>query len=73
MNEITCTITREIEVLSESAGGWQLELNEVSWNGAAPKLDIRRWKSDHKSGKGVTLTREEATKLLAALGKELAG
>lgn len=72
MKEITCTITREIEVLSESTAGWKLELNEVSWNGAASKLDIRRWKPDHKSGKGVTLTREEAEKLLEALKKELA-
>lgn len=73
MKDLTCNITREIGVLSESAAGWRLELDEVSWNGAAPKLDIRRWKPDHKSGKGVTLTPEEAKKLLEALRKELAG
>lgn len=73
MKDFACNITRETAVLSESAAGWRLELNEVSWNGAAPKLDIRRWKPDHKSGKGVTLTPEEAKKLLEALRKELAG
>ena len=71
MKEITCIITRKLGELSESAAGWRLELNEVSWNGAEPKLDIRRWKPDHKSGKGVTLTREEGRKLLETLKKEL--
>ena len=72
--KLTYTITREIAVLSENTSGWRLELNEAAWNGAAPKLELRRWGPGHdKCGKGVTLTREEATKLLAALGKELAG
>lgn len=73
MKDLICNITRKIAVLSESAAGWRLELNEVSWNGAAPKLDIRRWKPDHKSGKGVTLTPKEAQNLLEALQKEVAG
>lgn len=73
MKEFTCNITREIAVLSENANSWQLELNEVSWNGAAPKLDIRRWKPDRKSGKGVTLAPKEAQNLLEALQKEVAG
>ena len=72
--DITCTITREIAVVSENASGWRLELNEVSWNGAAPKLELRRWGPGHdKSGKGVTLTQEEAVGLLKALKKELLG
>lgn len=73
MKEFTCNITREIAVLSEHDKGWRLELNEVSWNGAAPKLDIRRWKPDHKSGKGVTLTPTEAQNLLESLQREVAG
>ena len=59
-------IVEEIGVLSENAKGWRKELNLVSWNGAAPKYDIREWAPDHeKMGKGVTLTKEE----LAALKK----
>lgn len=52
--------------------GWATELNEVSWNGAEPKYDIRRWNADHtKMGKGITLTKAEATSLLLALQEEL--
>ena len=69
---IDCKITREIAVLSSKYNGWQLELNEVSWNGGAPKLEVRHWSPDHeKCNKGVTLTREEAKVLLAALQEEL--
>ena len=70
--EINCNITREIAVLSSNHNGWQLELNEVAWNGGAPKLEIRRWAPNHeKCNRGVTLTAEEAKKLLSALQKEV--
>ena len=53
-------IVEEIGVLSENAKGWRKELNLISWNGAAPKYDIREWAPEHeKMGKGVTLTKEE--------------
>ena len=69
---IECTITRKLAVLSSNQNGWQLELNEVSWNGDPPKLDLRRWNADHtKCNKGITLTRKEAENLLAALQEEL--
>ena len=72
--KLTCTIVREIAVLSENASGWRLELNEATWNGAAPKLELRRWGPGRdKCGKGVTLTREEAAGLLKALNKEMLG
>ena len=36
----------------------------VSWNGAAPKYDLREWSSEHsKMGKGVTLSEEELSVL----------
>lgn len=48
-------------MISTSTKGWTKELNIVSWNGAAPKYDIRDWAQDHeKMGKGITLTEEEA-------------
>ena len=69
--EINCEITREIAVLSSSQSGWQLELNEVAWNGKKARLELRRWAPNReKCNRGVTLTEEEAKKLLSALQKE---
>ena len=69
---IECTIPRKLAVLSSIQNGWQLELNEVSWNGGRPKLEVRRWNADHtQCNKGVTLSRNEAENLLAALKEEL--
>ncbi|MBQ7990435.1 MAG: YdbC family protein [Oscillospiraceae bacterium] len=69
MADIKYEIMREIGVLSENARGWRKELNLVSWNGAAPKYDIREWAPDHeKMGKGITLTAEEL-KQLASLAE----
>lgn len=64
MADIKFEIKEELGVLSESAKGWQKELNLVSWNGAAPKYDLRDWAPGHeKMGKGVTLTSDEVAKL----------
>ena len=69
--DIQFEIIRHIGDLSApSEKGWTKELNLVSWNGGAPKYDIRDWSEDHtKMGKGVTLTAEQAKKL----GELLAG
>lgn len=64
MPDIKYDIIEEIGVLSENSKGWRKELNKISWNGAAPKYDIRDWAQNHeKIGKGITLTEEEAAKL----------
>ena len=64
MADFKYEIIEEIGVLSENAKGWRKELNKISWNGGAPKYDIRDWAPNHeKMGKGVTLTEEEAVKL----------
>lgn len=56
MADIKYEIIEELGVLSESAKGWQKELNLISWNGAEPKYDLRDWAPNHeKMGKGVTL------------------
>ena len=69
-NEIKYEITQELGILSESSKGWKKELNLISWNGAAPKYDIRDWAPGHeKMGKGITLTPEEAEKLKDILNK----
>lgn len=60
MADIKYDIIEEIGVLSENAKGWRKEINLISWNGAAPKYDIREWAPEHeKMGKGVTLSKEE--------------
>lgn len=70
MAEFQYEIKEEIGVISESKSGWRKEVNLVSWNGAAPKIDIRDWAPNHeKMGKGITLSTEEARKLLDLLQK----
>ena len=71
-NEIKYDIIEELGVLSESAKGWTKELNLISWNGGAPKYDVRDWAPEHeKMGKGVTLSEEEARKLAKLLATKL--
>lgn len=64
MAEFQYEIVEKIGVLSESSKGWTKELNRISWNGGAPKYDIRDWAPDHeKMGKGVTLSDDEVKAL----------
>lgn len=70
MAEFRFEITQNIGVLSESKSGWTRELNMVSWNGAAPKYDIRDWSPDHeKMGKGISLSEEELETLRELLNE----
>lgn len=70
MAEFKYEIVEEIGVISENAKGWRKELNRISWNGAAPKYDIRDWALEHKKmGKGVTLSDEEVVSLKEILSK----
>jgi len=63
-NDIKYEIVEEIGVLSENAKGWRKEVNKISWNGAAPKYDIRDWAPGReKMDKGVTLSEEEMAEL----------
>ena len=72
MKEIQYEIVREIAVLSTGDSGYTKEINLMAWNGNEPKYDIRSFSpAREKCGKGITLTRAEAEKLLAALKKEL--
>ncbi|MBO4355503.1 MAG: YdbC family protein [Clostridia bacterium] len=66
--EFKFEIVKRIATLSTEPSGWSKELNLVSYNGAAPKYDIRTWDPDHqKMGKGVTLSEEEVALLKEAL------
>ena len=73
MADIKFNIAKHFGVISEGTNGWKMELNMVSWNGRTPKLDVRDWSQGHeKMGKGVTLTREEAEKMVSLLNLALA-
>ena len=62
--DFTFEILAEIGVISERAKGWRKELNLVSFNGNAPKYDLREWAPNHeKMGKGITLNEEELEQL----------
>ena len=72
MADIKYDIVNEFGVLSENAKGWRKEVNLISWNGGAPKYDIRDWAPDHeKMGKGTTLSEEEMKNLKEILGELL--
>jgi len=68
--EITCNITKSLEVLGENERGYTKEVNLVSWNNASAKLDIREWHPEHeRCGKGITLSESEGRKLMDSLFK----
>ncbi|MDR2159387.1 MAG: hypothetical protein LBP23_04895 [Treponema sp.] len=72
MADFNFDVLKSYGVLSESRGGWKKELNLVSWNGREPKFDLREWEPGHeKMGKGITLSRDEAIKLMELLGRAL--
>lgn len=72
MADVKYEIKQQIGEISTSPKGWSKELNLVSWNGAAPKYDIRDWAPEHeKMGKGITLTEDEARTLYSLLGEAL--
>lgn len=65
MQQFDFHIEQHIAVLSES-GSLTLELNRVAFGGNPAKLDLRRWR-EGKPLKGVSLTDEEAKRLLEVL------
>lgn len=70
--EPTYEVLEECGTISTNDKGWELKLRYLSWNGNAPKYDLRPWKEEEngeKCGKGITLTGEELEALLAVLQK----
>lgn len=68
-DDFSFSIEEHIGVVSQGKGGWQVELNLVSWSGREAKYDIRSWSPDHqKMGKGITMTREELQTLGQIIG-----
>ncbi len=68
MADFKYEITERIAILSENNRGWTKELNKVSWNGRAPKYDLRDWSHETgKMGRGITLSDEEVSNLREVL------
>ena len=71
-DDFSFEITQSFGTVAEGKGGWNLELNLVSWGGRPAKYDIRSWSPDHqKMGKGITLTKEELESLKKLLNEAL--
>ncbi len=69
-DDFSFEITQSIGQVAEGKGGWNMELNLVSWGGRPAKYDLRSWSPDHeKMGKGITLTKEELLALKDLLNK----
>lgn len=59
-DEFSFKIEKNLGTLGEGKGGWNVELNLVSWSGRPAKYDLRSWSPDHqKMGKGSTFSKEE--------------
>lgn len=74
MADIKYEIVETIGTISKSPKGWTKELNLISWNGRAPKYDLRDWAPGReKMGKGITLSKEELVELKEVLNKTMSG
>lgn len=59
-DDFSFEIIKNVGTVAEGKGGWNLELNLVSWGGRPAKYDLRSWSPDHaKMGKGSTFSKEE--------------
>ena len=65
---VSFEILQQVGVLSTSGTGWSKEVNLVSWNGSAPKYDIREWDPAHeRMSRGVTLNEREMARMMDAI------
>lgn len=63
-------IEQNLGTVAEGKGGWNIELNLVSWGGRPAKYDIRSWSPDHlKMGKGSTFSKDELIALKDLLNR----
>ena len=62
---IVFEIKEHLGVLARYQTGWTKELNLISWNGQAPKFDIRDWDEEHeRMSRGVTLRPQEIARMI---------
>lgn len=69
MSEFTREIKRHIGTIqTDPHASWNIEVNEISWCGKEPKIDIRPWSPDHgRCGKGLSLTDAQCKELYEVL------
>ena len=69
--EVTFEIKEFIGALdTANDNGWRRELNLVSWNGGAPKFDIRVWSADHtRMSRGITMSEEQGIRVAQLLAQ----
>ena len=71
-DEVRFQILRSVGTIVAYQNGWNKELNVVSWNGAAPKYDIRDWDNGHgRMNRGITLHEAEAKALAELLDEKI--
>ncbi|MCI5606632.1 MAG: YdbC family protein [Treponema sp.] len=69
-DDFSFEIVKNLGTVAEGKGGWNLELNLVSWGGRPAKYDLRSWSPDHtKMGKGSTFSKEELEALKKLLNE----
>lgn len=69
-NNFKYEVVKNIGVLKTS-GNTTTEINLISYNGAEPKYDIRKWdRVNDKMYKGITLSKEEVKILKLLLNNE---
>ena len=67
MANIKYEIHRDLGALSDWQV-WKKHVRVVSWNGAAPKIDIRTWNTEtNQPAKGIALSDDEARRLYEIL------
>lgn len=71
--DVNYEIVKHVGIVSvNKKSKWTREVNWVSWNDKAPKLDIRDWGPGHeRMGKGISLTGDEARALEGFLKQTL--
>lgn len=72
-NTFNYEIKERLGVINQSDNGdFTTEVNIISYNGATPKVDIRKWnRRTGKMLKGISLTTEEAQALKDTLLKAI--
>ena len=57
--DFSFSIEKNLGTLGEGKGGWNLELNLVSWGGRPAKYDLRSWSPDHQKMERVQLLQKK--------------
>ena len=56
-------IIKKLGIIEGDPEGYRLEANIISWDGRAPKVDIRKWQPTNKPAGGICLSESGMEKL----------